>query len=66
MAKDIEGYTLAIMRFRGEDKSPQVVDELDLRLCDLGGVHLKNPDDLITKIEDAIFIEERAKHADDQ
>jgi len=52
----IEGYDLILTR-RKPDKYSQV-KIIRLSLNKVGGAHITNPEDLITQIEDAVFLHE--------
>lgn len=56
----IKGYTIAVFRADGSDKSAHVVMEEDLKMTRLGGAHIINGESLLTMIEDAVFNEEKS------
>lgn len=60
LAEDIKGYTIAVFKLVENDQPTNVVMEVDLRLGKVGGAHVKNPEDLIMLIEDAVFKEEQS------
>lgn len=60
LVEDIEGYTVAVFKQVQPGESANVVMEVDLRISKTGGAHVKNPDDLIMLIEDAVFKEEQS------
>lgn len=49
----IEGYVITITNQNKDDG--EVVLEIPLRINQVGGAHLTNPDDLVMMIEDAVY-----------
>lgn len=54
----IEGYSIVLYKTDEVGQTASVVIRADLRLSKIGGAHIKNPEDLIMLIEDAVFREE--------
>jgi hypothetical protein len=62
MIDPIEGYAIVLI-YRKPDLHRQV-GHFPLKVGKTGGAHIKNPESLITLIEDAIFMNEQKEKAE--
>jgi len=61
LVEDIDGYLLVLWKMKPTEDVE--VLNVPVRLSKVGGAHVKNSDDLITMIEDAVYRQE-GKDAD--
>lgn len=51
----IDGYEILVVK--RVPNSHKQVKSIDLRMDKTGGAHIKNPEDLVRQIEDAVFLD---------